>query len=200
MFGRRLPATKIQAVDAAFDQAEANARQFGREVAQHIASEFKAGNIDRKGVDAWVSLACEQTASKAIGVPKAMLRQILAALHRSIRTELAAAGITIPDLPAWVVDQLSWWEKGAYQRGISTATIEAELAEQVVRDRLQGILHMEELQVFGRLSNPLSTYFAFETKKTIDEVRAETIAIRQALAEIGIPGMALKTVETNPHE
>jgi hypothetical protein len=100
MFGRRSPATKIHAVDAAFDQAEANARQFGREVAQHIAGEFKAGNIDRKGVDAWVSLACEQTASKANGVPKAMLRQILQTLHGTIRTELAAVGIEIAELPA----------------------------------------------------------------------------------------------------
>ena len=99
-------------------------------------------------------------------------------------------------LPSFVVNDLPWWEQGAYRKGTSTVTIEAELAEQVVRDRLQGILHMEEIQVFGRLSNPLSTYFAFETKKTVDEVRAETIAIRTALAEIGIPGMALDPQET----
>ena len=98
-------------------------------------------------------------------------------------------------LPAFVVNDLPWWERGAYRRGTSTVTIEAELAEQVVRDRLQGILHMDELQVFGRLSNPLSSYFAFETKKSIDEVRAETIAVRNALAEIGIPGMAIEPQE-----
>jgi hypothetical protein len=99
MFGRRQP-TNLAAVDAAFDEAEANARQFGREVAEHIAREHKAGNIDRHGVDAWVSLACEQTADKAAGVPRAMLRQILTTLHRTIRAELAAAGLDIAELPS----------------------------------------------------------------------------------------------------
>jgi hypothetical protein len=103
-------------------------------------------------------------------------------------------------LPTWVVDKLPWWEQGAYRRGTSTVTIEIEAAEHAVRDRLQGILHMSELQVFGRLSNPLSSYFAFETKKTVDEVRAETIAIRNALAEMGLPGMAVKTQETPSYD
>lgn len=99
MFGRSR-ATKIAEADAAFDRAEEGARLFGKEVADHISREFKAGNIDRHGVDAWVSLACEQTASKAVGVPKAMLRQILTTLHKTIRTELADAGIEIAELPA----------------------------------------------------------------------------------------------------
>jgi hypothetical protein len=103
-------------------------------------------------------------------------------------------------LPAWVVDQLPWWEQGAYRRGTSTMTIEVAVAEQAVRDRLQGILQMPELQIFGGLSNPLSTYFAFETKKSVDEVRTETIAIRTALVEIGIPGMAVKTPEAVPND
>jgi hypothetical protein len=98
-------------------------------------------------------------------------------------------------LPSFVIDGLPWWEAAAYRRGTSTMTIEVAVAEQAVRDRLQGILHMDELQVFGRLSNPLSTYFAFETKKSVDEVRAETIAIRSALAAIGIPGMAIEPQE-----
>lgn len=97
MFARRQPAN-IATVDAAFDQAEANARAFGREVAEHIAREFKAGNIDQNGVNAWVELALEQTASKAVDVPRAMLKSILQVLHRTIRAERAAAGIEIPEL------------------------------------------------------------------------------------------------------
>lgn len=100
MFGRRSTTAKINAVDAAFDQAEANARAFGHEAAGQILAQYRAGNIDRKGVDAWVELALEQTAANAAGVPKSMLRQILATLHRTIRADLAAAGVEIAGLPS----------------------------------------------------------------------------------------------------
>ena len=100
MFGRRSTASKIDAVDAAYDQAEANAREFGKTVADQIAKRYRAGTIDAAGVDELVEIALSQTADKAAGVPNAMLRQILTTLHRTIRADLAAAGITIPELPA----------------------------------------------------------------------------------------------------
>lgn len=100
-------------------------------------------------------------------------------------------------LPAFVVDKLPWWEQGAYRRGTSTVTIETEIAVNAVRDRLRGICELPELQVFGRLNNPLIQHFGFETDLTIEAVRTEAIAIRTALAEIGIPGMAIETQETN---
>ena len=99
MFARREPAT-IATVDRAFDEAEGNAREFGKTVAEQITKRYLAGTIDRASVDQLVELALEQTASKAQGVPKAMLRQILATLHRTIRTELSAAGIPVSELPA----------------------------------------------------------------------------------------------------
>lgn len=98
-FARRSPAN-LAAVDKAFDEAEANARHLGKEVAEHITREFKVGNIDRHGVNAWVELALEQAAGNAAGVPKAMLKSILRTLHQSIAAELAAAGIRISELPA----------------------------------------------------------------------------------------------------
>jgi hypothetical protein len=97
MLGRRQPAD-LATVDAAFDQAEANARQFGREVAEQIVKRYRAGAIDRTGVDELVEVALEQTAGKAGGVPKVMLRQILTALHQAIAAELATAGIHIAKL------------------------------------------------------------------------------------------------------
>lgn len=100
MFGRRSPAAKIAAVDRAFDQAEANAKLFGKEAAGHIVRQYRAGAIDRAGVDELVELALEQSAAKAGGVPKALLRQILQALHKTVRQELAGAGIDIPELTA----------------------------------------------------------------------------------------------------
>lgn len=99
-------------------------------------------------------------------------------------------------LPAWVVNELPWWEQGAYRRGTSTLKIETEIAVNAVRDRLRRICELPELQVFGRLNNPLIQYFGFETDMTVDQVRAQTIAIRAALAEIGVPGMALAPKET----
>jgi hypothetical protein len=99
MFGLRQPAN-LATVDAAFDQAEANAREFGKIVAGQIATRYRAGAINRGGIDQLVELALEQTASKAQGVPRSMLKSILATLHRTIRTELAAAGIAIPELQA----------------------------------------------------------------------------------------------------
>ena len=98
MFGRRSPAAKVATVDRAFDIAEANAREFGKTVAEQISRRYRAGSIGRAGVDQLVELALEQTAGKAAGVPRSMLKAILATLHRTIRTELAAAGITIPEL------------------------------------------------------------------------------------------------------
>ena len=99
MLGRRQPAT-IATVDRAFEEAEANAREFGKTVAEQIAKRYRAGTVDRGGIDQLVELALEQTTGKAYGVPKAMLRQILQTLHGTIRTELAAAGIEIAGLPA----------------------------------------------------------------------------------------------------
>ena len=97
MFGRQ-PATTIATVDAAFEQAEANARQFGKSVAEQITKQYRAGTIDRAGVDENVELALRQTAGKAAGVPKAMLKSILATLHRTIRRDLADAGIEIAEM------------------------------------------------------------------------------------------------------
>ena len=99
MFARRQPAT-ISSVDRSFDEAEANARSFGKTVAEQIVKRYRAGAIDRASVDQLVELALEQTAGQAAGVPRAMLRQILATLHRTIRAELVAAGIEIAELPA----------------------------------------------------------------------------------------------------
>ena len=102
-------------------------------------------------------------------------------------------------LPAHLAG-LTGYDAEAARRGVRTVKIEAIDAEERVRARLQGILELDELQAFGRLSNPLSMHFAFRTVLSVDEVRAQTIAIRQALAEIGVPGMAIETQENPSHE
>lgn len=94
-------------------------------------------------------------------------------------------------LPGHALERLSPYDRAAHRKGIQTVTIETELAVQEVNTRLKNILHMPELQVFGGLSNPLAMFFAFETSMSVDEVRAETCAIRQALAAIGIAAMAI---------
>jgi len=95
---------------------------------------------------------------------------------------------------------LTGYDAEAARRGVRTVTIEAMDAEERVRTRLRGILELDELQVFGRLSNPLSMHFAFKTGLSVDEVRAQTIAIRAALAEIGIAGMAIEIGKDETHE
>jgi hypothetical protein len=98
-------------------------------------------------------------------------------------------------LPIHVVERLPAYDRAAYAKGIQTVTIESELAVQAMQDRLKAIMELDVLQVFGRLNNALSIHFGFHTKLTVDEVRAETVAIRQALAEIGLPNMAIKQEE-----
>jgi chemotaxis methyl-accepting protein methylase len=99
MFGRRAPQTAA-IIDRAFDEAEANIRVFGRDVASKIIAEHRAGTIDSTGINAEIETASDRTIFHASGVPKAMLRQILETLHSTIRTELASAGIEIQGLPA----------------------------------------------------------------------------------------------------
>lgn len=104
-------------------------------------------------------------------------------------------------LPSYVVNSMPWWEQGAYRRGTSTVTIETELAVQAVKDRCRAIMELPEIQIFGKLNNALSRHLCFETTLSVEEARAETIAIRTALAEIGIPGMAItETEKETTHE
>jgi hypothetical protein len=102
--------------------------------------------------------------------------------------------ITFPKrpLPAHLSD-LTGYQAEAARRGVATLTIQELDAGEAATRRLQAILELPEIQVFGRLSNPLSMHFAFQTKFTVDEVRAQTVAIRQALADVGIAGMAIET-------
>lgn len=102
-------------------------------------------------------------------------------------------------VPAHLAD-LVGYDRAAAQRGIRTMAIETIEAEDRVKARLQGILDLEELQVFGRYSNPLSMHFAFKTGLSVDEVREQTVAIRHALAEIGVTGMVVETKETSSHD
>lgn len=97
IFAGRQPTT-LATVDAAYDLAEANAREFGKTVADQIVKRYRAGTIDRSSVDQLVELALEQTAGKAHGVPRSMLKSILRTLHQEIAAGLAAAGIQIPSL------------------------------------------------------------------------------------------------------
>lgn len=97
IFARRQPAT-VDNVDRAFDEAEANAREFGRTVAEQITKRYRAGTIGRAGIDQLVELALQQTADEAAGVPRSMLKSILRTLHQTIAAELATAGIQIPSL------------------------------------------------------------------------------------------------------
>ena len=94
------------------------------------------------------------------------------------------------------LQHLKGYDRAAAQRGVRTMAIEISEAEKRVKERLRAILELDELQVFGQLNNALSRHFAFTTNLSVDEVRGETIAIRSALAEIGIPGMALDPQET----
>ena len=73
-------------------------------------------------------------------------------------------------------------------------------AEEMEKDRLKAILQLPELAVFGGKNNDLAAYFAFETSMSVDQVRAETLAIRSALAAIDIPGMATDNKETNSND
>jgi hypothetical protein len=95
---------------------------------------------------------------------------------------------------------LTGYQAEAARRGVATMAIQHLDAAEAATRRLQAILELEELQIFGRLSNPLSMHFGFKTALSVDEVRAQTVAIRQALAEIGVAGMAFETKETSPHE
>ena len=93
-------------------------------------------------------------------------------------------------LPGHALERLSPYDRAAYKRGIRTMSIETELAVQAVQDRCRAIMELPELQVFGRLNNPLSLHFAFSTGMTVEQVRAETVAIRKALAS-SIPALAI---------
>lgn len=95
---------------------------------------------------------------------------------------------------------LTGYDAEAARRGVATVTIQHVDAAETTTRRLQAILELDELQIFGKLSNPLSMHLAFRTSLSVDQVREHTVAIRQALAEIGIPGMALETQETPSHD
>lgn len=81
------------AMDAAFDKAEASAIAFGKTVGSSIAAAFNAGQLDSEGVDEKIALAAEQASKPIPGVPRFARRLLLQSLHMSIIAELAAAGI-----------------------------------------------------------------------------------------------------------
>lgn len=103
-------------------------------------------------------------------------------------------------LPPHALERLSRYDQVAHAKGIQTMTITAELAAQAAMERTRAIIEMPELQVFGRLNNELSLHFAFATRLSVEEVQAETIAIRKALARIGIAGMAIDEIQEPTHE
>ena len=100
MFGRRATAARIadalrvNHVNEAFDQAEANARTLGKAVAARIATEFLAGRIGRQGVQQRIELALHQLRSlPADQVPTSMCERIEDTLRKTIADGLRAAGI-----------------------------------------------------------------------------------------------------------
>ncbi|MDO6963986.1 hypothetical protein [Rhizobium alvei] len=95
---RRRPRATVAHVDAAFEAAEANARAAGRERAAALIRLYRAGEIDEAGIEAIAEQMLEDVAAEAVGVPKAMLKQILTTMHRAIAADLATAGITIAEL------------------------------------------------------------------------------------------------------
>lgn len=94
MFGSRPPAATIADVDAAFDQREADIRKLGETVAARITTEFRAGRINRHGVQQRVMLAIEQLRSlPADGIPESMCRLLEQTLRETIAKGLITAGI-----------------------------------------------------------------------------------------------------------
>lgn len=99
MFGRRSPAANITAADAAFDRAEHEVRQLGETVANRIATEFRAGRINRQGVQQRVRFAIEQLrALPADTVPTVMCERLEATLRQVVVDGLRAAGIEVSEL------------------------------------------------------------------------------------------------------
>jgi hypothetical protein len=93
MFGRRQPTT-VGDVDAAFDKNEADVRMLGETVAARIATEFRAGRINRHGVQERVALAISQLRSlPADDVPESMCRLLEQTLRETIAKGLIVAGI-----------------------------------------------------------------------------------------------------------
>ena len=83
-------------VDEAFDRAEADVRRLGETVAARIVTEFRAGRIDRRGVQQRVEFALHQLRSlPAEAVPTVMCERLEQTLFDTIADGLKSAGISL---------------------------------------------------------------------------------------------------------
>lgn len=81
------------AMDAAFDKAEASAIAFGKTVGSSIAAAFNSSQLDSAGIDDKIALAAEQASTPIPGVPRFARRLLIQSLHMSIIAELGNHGI-----------------------------------------------------------------------------------------------------------